>query len=366
MSANLPLVAPHSREHTYCAFCPKLCRFACPVSTVQASETTTPWGKMTSLHHVVAGNLPMDPDYAQTWYACTGCMRCKTFCEHGTDVASALDAARAEAVKTSKAPASAYDVIERHPERERHAVQRAHELFGDRMTRDGDEVFVPGCTACVLAPEDALASLHAVEALCGGRVRVEAASCCGLPLLEAGDPDGFLRAAGALLERLRGSKRVIFQDPGCLHALAKHAPRLGLTHDIDMIHLTQLAAASLGRLTRIAVEGPVRYHDPCKLGRGMDIYDQPRRVLAGILGRPPGELDQHRDRSECCGAGGQLPRTDGEAAAAIARERIADHELVGGGLLVTACPACRRALSAQGATTADLGALIARSLGAAE
>ncbi|MCA9583240.1 MAG: (Fe-S)-binding protein, partial [Myxococcales bacterium] len=98
-STRLPLVKPHAREHTYCAFCPKLCRHTCPVSTAEGRETTTPWGKMTSLHHVDVGALPMHETYATTWFACTGCLRCKTRCAHGNEVASALGAGRAEAVK---------------------------------------------------------------------------------------------------------------------------------------------------------------------------------------------------------------------------------------------------------------------------
>src|SRR5690606_12695360 len=131
--SRLPLVDPHEREHAYCAYCPKLCRFSCPVSTVQGRETTTPWGKMTSLHYVAEGSLPLDDAYAATWWACTGCMRCRTFCDHGNEVARTLAAGRAEAVAHGVAPAAAYDIIQAHGERERNARDAAEARFGARL-----------------------------------------------------------------------------------------------------------------------------------------------------------------------------------------------------------------------------------------
>lgn len=360
---RLPLVKPHEKEHTYCAYCPKLCRFACPVSTVQGRETTTPWGKMTSLHHVAEGNLPMQEEHAATWYACTGCMRCRTFCDHGNEVAATLGAGRVEAMRAGDAPAEAVAVVEAHPERERRAVEAAEGLFGERLGAASDVVFFPGCSACVLAGDDAVAGLAAVDALTGTQARVEASGCCGLPLLNAGDAQGFIRAATRLIDALSGSSRVVFQDPGCLHALARIAPQLGLRHELRLEHVSQLAAAHLPELGQVEIDGTVRYHDACRLGRGMGVYDEPRSVLARILGRPAEELPQNRDRAECSGAGGQVPRTDRATAEAIAAERREDHELAGGGTLVTACPSSRRALEREGVTAIDLTALVGRALG---
>lgn len=355
---RLPLVRPHEREHTYCAFCPKLCRFSCPVSTVQGRETTTPWGKMTSLHHVARGNVAMEETYARTWWACTGCMRCRTFCDHGNEVAATLNAGRAEAVSAGTAPEEAYAIIDAHPERERRARLAAEDLFGERLHRTAETAAVPGCTSCVTAGRDARSGVAAVDALTGSPARVAADGCCGLPLLDAGDRDGFVRAARRFLDRLAGVTLAVFLDPGCLFALARIAPHAGVAHDIRMIHLAELAAEHLARLGHISVDGPVRYHDACRLGRGMGVYDAPRAVLARILGRSPDEFSQHHDRAECSGAGAQVPRTDRPTAEAIARERLADHALMGGGTVVTACSASKRAFEKQGAHAIDLNALI--------
>jgi hypothetical protein len=54
-----------------------------------------------------------------------------------------------------------------------------------------------------------------------------------------------------------------------------------------------------------------------------------------------------------------MPRT----ARAIARDRIAEHERLGGGTIVTGCASSVRWLRAQGARVTDLVSVMARSLG---
>ncbi len=363
-SHRLPLVEPHAREHGNCAHCPKLCRHACPVSTVEARETTTPWGKMTSLHHVAYGNLGLEAPYAATWYACTGCMRCRSYCEHGNEVGDTLVAGRAEAVAARVAPRAAYDVIERHAARQARAATAAAAIFAEHQDPSASVVYVPGCTACVKSPEDARAGHRLVEALARAPARVAAGSCCGLPLLDAGDRDGFLSAAERFLAAIGAPDLVVFGDPGCLHALERTAPALGLAHDLELLHVSELAARHLGRLGRVEVEGPVRYHDACRLGRGLGVYEAPREALARVLGRPPDELYQNRAFAECSGAGAQLPRVYPETSAAIADDRLASHRDAGGGTLVTACPgAAARLKSRPGAPeVVELGAFLSRAL----
>ncbi|MBW2460346.1 MAG: (Fe-S)-binding protein [Deltaproteobacteria bacterium] len=382
MPSQLPLVDAHEKEHTYCTFCPKLCRHACPVATVEGRETTTPWAKMAALHHVANGNLPHTDEVAATWWACTGCMRCKTFCDHDNEVAVALGAGRAEALSRGTAPRAARELRETHRGRVARASAAAAAIFGDSAESSSKATstiaYAPGCTACVTAPEEARAGLLAVEGLTKKSAAVLGGRCCGLPLLDAGDPDGFLRAARAFIDDAGGARRVVFLDPGCLHALRVLAPALDPTFPSfrgesrrdsrgdapELLHLSELAAENLDSLSVVAVTaGSVRYHDPCRLGRGLGVYDAPREVLTRVLGRRPEELHQTREHAECSGAGGQLPRTSPESAQAIAKERHADNELAGGGAIVSPCPASRRAFEKAGTRALSFATLLAASAG---
>jgi Fe-S oxidoreductase len=103
--------------------------------------------------------------------------------------------------------------------------------------------------------------------------------------------------------------------------------------------LVERAAKSIHELSPVdsPPDGPVRYHDPCQLGRGLGVYEAPRAVLTRALGRAPDEFEGNRDRACCSGAGGLLPATMPDVARTIADARLDDHERSGGGRVVTAC-----------------------------
>src|SRR5436305_3900701 len=96
---KLTVLAEREPETTLCTYCPKLCRPACPVSTVEGRETVTPWGKMRSLGERLRGAVPEDPEHAATSYACTGCMRCFELCHLDNPVAESLRDGRARALE---------------------------------------------------------------------------------------------------------------------------------------------------------------------------------------------------------------------------------------------------------------------------
>lgn len=237
-------------------------------------------------------------------------------------------------------------------------------LFGQYAppSDDFDVAYVPGCTAIVQAPKSAIAGLEVARALTGDRARVKANRCCGLPLLDAGDRRGFFDAAEAFLRELPQEGTAIFQDPGCLHALRVVAPELGARETTTLLHLTELAAANLERFRSDSAE-PVRYHDACRLGRGLGIYEAPRRVLTHITGQPPLEFGQNRAHAECSGAGGQLPRIYKHTSKLIAEERVAEHKRLPEATLTTACPASSLAFQRTGGeNTVDLAVLMHKAL----
>jgi Fe-S oxidoreductase len=131
-------------------------------------------------------------------------------------------------------------------------------------------------------------------------------------------------------------------------------------------HFAELAARGLDQLQRVAglgERGPVRWHDPCQLGRGLGVYDAPRALLAQALGRAPDEFERRRDEARCSGGGGLLPVTMPEISDAIAEGRVAEHQASGGGTVVTACASSLRKFKKQGAETLDLVTVVARALG---
>ena len=186
---------------------------------------------------------------------------------------------------------------------------------------------------------------------------------------------GFALHARDVARSLAKYDRVGVADAGCALALSRRyvAAEAPLRPTVET--LVEVAARRLDALTTIGArapsrradeEEPIRWHDPCQLGRGLGIYDAPRVVLTRVLGRPPDELPDRRERALCSGAGGLLPSTMPPTARAIADARLQAHARAGGGRIVTACAssliALRRRAESTSVAVDDLTTWIARSV----
>lgn len=350
---RLPLLGARTRELETCGYCPKLCRAACPVSNAEPRDSLTPWGKMSLSWFVARGELPLDREHAAVAWACTGCYACRGRCDHANPVAETLADARADAVAAGAAPRAALGVIQRHEARLREiqGVLAGFSLPG--VDAAAPTALVVGCSYLRHAPDVARDAILATVALVGPVRLVD--GCCGAPLLMAGDRDGFEAAQSRLLEDVRGSERLVVVDPGCAMAL----------HDANPSLLVDLAVEQLPRLGHVAALGddrPVRWHDPCQLGRGLGRYEEPRAVLNRVLGRAPEEFPRRRDGAACSGGGGLVPAVMPDVSARIAEDRIAEHRRAGGGVVVTGCASSLRRLSGRGAEVVDLATVIRQSL----
>jgi Fe-S oxidoreductase len=335
---TLPLLEPARPTLEKCVFCPKLCRSACPVSNAEPKETITPWGKMSMAYFLAHGDVPATSSFARPAWACTGCLACRESCDHENDVPTVLFTARSGMMNLGIAPPSTSRVVtrfERHATKTRQAVR---ELASRATVRpDAETALLVGCTYARGAPREAADAIAAATGLTREPVALVEA-CCGLPLLHAGDAEGFARQARVFAAETSGKKTLLVADAGCALTLRKHYRGVAtLSPPVELI--VERAAKDLTRLNRVSREdeSPVRYHDPCLLGRGLGIYEEPRAVLSRALGRAPNEFDTHRDKAQCSGAGGLLPVTMPEASSRIADTRLEEHARNGGGRVVTAC-----------------------------
>jgi Fe-S oxidoreductase len=204
---------------------------------------------------------------------------------------------------------------------------------------DSRDALLIGCTYARGARDEARDAIKAATALVRGPVALLEA-CCGLPLLLAGDAAGFARQAEVFARQAKRAERVLVADAGCAMTLRMRYPAEGVKLDAKVELIVERAARELSSLDPVeeATTGErIRWHDPCKLGRGLGIYEAPRAVLTRALGRAPEEFDTRRDKARCSGGGGLLPVTMPEVSKTIAETRIDEHERGGGGRVVTAC-----------------------------
>ena len=313
-----------SKAQKYCAYCPKLCRFVCPVSAVQARETVTPWGKQTVLHELVRQTLPLDESAAAPLWACLECHGCRSYCDHGISVPTSLREGRALAFGHQVAPKAATALVHGFTERQRRMQSSIIALTAGRAVSEETRIALfPGCKACLDRPTDVAAALRVLDLGAHGRAALVADYCCGLPLLQAGDREGFLAAARRVRRALSGIPFTVVPDPGCLHAFRVLYVEAGVTIDTRLLHLSEAVLPFLGRFRKLSLGGPAFYHDPCHLGRDLGIYDAPRDVLSRVLGEGIAEFPRHHDKADCCGGGGAVPDVLPDTATAVARRRLA-------------------------------------------
>lgn len=354
----------HRQAYAYCAYCPKVCRFACPVSEVTHSETTSTWGKMTQAFLATEHDKPLGEGGAQALYACTGCMRCRSFCKHENEVGLALFDARQLAIDARQAPKGARSTVETFAQHGNpFGVDFSAEVARYRADAPVRFPLFTGCTALAKRREvieDTLAVGAALSAPLG--VCKASAKCCGYPLHAAGDQAAFTAHAKKVAEALQPYPELVVLDPGCAYTLKVVYPLHGVELRSEIRTVYEVLAERIEHAPqRAKLEQEVCYHDACYLGRGLGQYEEPRRLLQAAV-ETVREARENREEAGCSGGGGLLPRTMPETSVAIARGQADRLDSGPGEPVVTACPTSRRMFERAGRPAEDLMAILRRWL----
>ncbi|HEU5074259.1 MAG TPA: (Fe-S)-binding protein, partial [Polyangiaceae bacterium] len=299
---KLPVLSESTRALETCGYCPKLCRAKCPVSNAEPRDTLTPWGKMSLAWFAERGDVPSDLAHADVVWGCTGCFACNTACEHDNPVVPTLLSARQHVRRHAAAPPGIERLLARHAQRSKYVAERVARASRQLSLDDrSPRALLIGCGYWLNEPALAVALSAAFRKLVGDFRLV--AECCGAVHAGAGDTLGLSVQRQRTEQALAGAKELLVYDPGCAMAVEHEAVRT----------VVEVVADSVDRLqpipARVAALGPLRYHDPCQLGRGLGIYDAPRRVLARLAGQPVAEFRHRRRDARCSGAGALLPQS---------------------------------------------------------
>ena len=80
------------------------------------------------------------------------------------------------------------------------------------------------------------------------------------------------------------------------------------------------------------------YHDPCRLGRQMEIYDEPRDLVCSIEGVDLVEMEHHGEDALCCGVSSMM--SCNEDSRALRVQRFDEVRATGADIMLTSCPKC--------------------------
>ena len=162
--------------------------------------------------------------------------------------------------------------------------------------------------------------------------------CCGRPMWMAGrfDQAKQMVEKNTGIIRNSGADTLLLSCPICYRIFKERYSLEG----IRIVHHTEFidSLISEGRLKIKRDPRKYVYHDPCELGRGSGIYEQPRNVLlrAGTLV----EAAKNRKESICCGGSVGSLSLSFDKRKALTENALNNLTAASPDVIVTACPLC--------------------------
>ncbi len=209
---------------------------------------------------------------------------------------------------------------------------------------EGKVLYYAGCmTALTPSIRKAMESLLVKAGVEYELMDKDGGICCGRPMWMAGRLDQARQMVEKNTEIIMksGADTLLLTCPIC-YRIFKERYRL---EGIRIVHHTEFidSLISDGRLKVTRDTRKYVFHDPCELGRGSGIYEQPRNVLlrAGALV----EAARNRKESICCGGSVGSLSLGFEKRRTMTENALSNLTSASPDVIVTACPLCLNTFS---------------------
>ncbi|RKO65941.1 (Fe-S)-binding protein [Desulfofundulus salinus] len=215
--------------------------------------------------------------------------------------------------------------------------------------------FFTGCMTNYLYPGIGQATLRVLKAHGVDVIIPRLQHCCGAPILYSGAADLALEMARSHVDLFSSiqADAIITVCGTCGEAFKHLYPELldGVSGHGDR---AREVAAKILDITQFlhklpfdpklfkALELAVTYHQPCHLGRGLGVVQEPLSIIRSIPGVNYLPL---KEPARCCGNAGSFSLTHYDLSYQILTRKLKDIEGTGAQLVVTGCPACRMHLT---------------------
>ncbi|MBW1767583.1 MAG: (Fe-S)-binding protein [Deltaproteobacteria bacterium] len=346
----------YEKEIQQCIRC-GFCQAICPVYDVTYRPAYNARGKMLLLKEVMEGSIQPGEELSDPFYTCTTCQACTYSCPAKIKVDEVVEGVRKSMYEAGFVPqpllgvrdnisntgnvyASAQeDRIEIYPPALKEKVQKGE------LKSKAETLLFMGCVPSYLDMKivpSLIKPLDAAEVDYTTLAMEE--SCCGFPLFLMGS-DQFESHAVKIIEKIKatGARELVTPCAGCYKTFKKLYPKIGGL-ELEVYHsvhyIDKLINDGKIKFNR-EVAKTVTYHDPCDLGRALNIFEEPRNILKNIPGLELVEMSRNRLDARCCGGGGGVQANNPEIAERMGAERVRDALAVDAELIVSGCAACK-------------------------
>jgi heterodisulfide reductase subunit D len=321
------------------------CTYACPAS--QIGGDFSPRGIMEKME--LTGKVPVNKDI----WLCMTCKQCTQICQFGVQFHEVVREIRPElgrALPPEPNHGGAPEALERltampniHPRKQRWMTPdlRIDETSGTLLfvgcTPFFDVIFRYLRNDLLEIPRSTVRLLNAV----GVSPRLLADErCCGHDSYWLGDEELFEKVARLNVEAVErlGINELVAFCPECAATWKQLYPKAVGKLSFDVRSTSEVLAEALGegRLRFDSTEEKLTFQDPCRLGRHVGVYDEPRQLISS-LGRLE-DMPRSREMAACCGNSSFV--NCGSQTRLWQLERINEAAGTGASRLVTACPKC--------------------------
>lgn len=342
----------------YCKFTYDYSDFNCPSYKKHRFETYSTGGRMWLIYGLISGEIEWNESVANVIYACPTCGNCTENCKFEKFkgfLVDIIEAARAEAFNNGFCPENQKFLLERtrnsnnyNPYGEKNS-DNSELKKKYNLPEKAEWVYYIGCTSNYRQQDLRDATLRLLKKA-GIDFTLIDEHCCTSPLIRTGQNEIVSDFINYNINQIRnaGASKVITSCAGCYRTLKKDYEKFGADLGFEVFHTGELIKKLLkeGKIKILSnYENIVTYHDPCHLGRHMDMYEVPRDIIKSIPGIKFIEMKRNRENAWCCGAGGGVKIGYPDWSVEISKERLEEAKETGATVLTSMCPFCRTNLS---------------------
>ena len=331
-----------------------MCTSSCPVS----EQFLLNPHQMTRLAAFGASNQILNDDVLRF---CLTCRTCQEYCPQNVDFIEFIKLARRLLIKQGIKYEETHDgiltIISEIQANRPFGFKIPSDLVPDgyQISKKGKIAYFFGCLPILNIVFDNL-NINLLEIAQNGikilnkvleqpPVIIENIKCCGHDALWKGHFETFKKLAEHNVNEINklGIETIITTCAECYRTLKLDYPKYIKNVNFNVIHLSELIADKI-KNNQLKISEThnmtVTYHDPCRLGRHMNVYIPPREILDSMeeYGVNFNEMERSHENAPCCGVSCFLNCND--LSRALQVDRITEAKKVAD-LMVTTCPKCQ-------------------------